>query len=81
MSTPDRRQWFRSEGRRFDEVFHQEAEAVAARWMQEFGSPPYLLVTAVNEDWFCLDAWKWDGRNPPDQGMPPTEADIPVGFV
>lgn len=83
---PDRRAWFRRDGRNWNEVFHTEALDVAEGWGREALSKPMhtmLRVTVVGDNWYCLDAWF---RPSPidsdfDEELPPTEADIPAGFV
>lgn len=81
MTPPDRREWFRRDGRDWAEVWYAEAKSVAIGWADDLGRSLLLRVTAVGDEWYCLDAWRSDGRSHVDQGEPPTEVDIPVGFV
>ncbi len=80
MTTPTRREWFFRRGRDWGSVWSEEAKSVADLWWKDIGTKPCLRVTAVNDEWYCLDGWQWDGKQIPDLGMLPTEADIPVGF-
>ncbi len=82
MSAPDFSEWFHLRGEEADTFFPRVIRPVVDRWEREAGFGVFLRITRVNLDWCRLDGWiAPEGVGPEDQGPPPTEADIPIGFV
>lgn len=80
---PDLVEWLYYRSEASATFWPREVYPVLARWKAQHpaGKPgPLIRCTLVDADWLCLEGWHWPTAAE-HFADPPTEADIPVGFV